>query len=185
MAFAIMFAMSGVGRASKRRSMSSLGGDRLTTGPLVLRRAARGEAQQLTALALRSKAVWGYDAQFMRRAAAELVVSERDIAQRDVFVAQVGDVLAGVAGVDHAAEPPELDLLFVDPVHKGTGVGRALLRQALVAARARGLTELAIVSDPNAEPFYLSQGAIRVGAQRSPSTGRELPLLRIATDAAG
>ena len=153
----------------------------MTSPPLVLRRAVRGEAAQLTALVLRSKAVWGYDPQFMRRAAAELMVSEQDIARRDVFVAHVGDVLAGVGGIDHAAEPPELDLLFVDPAHKGTGVGRALLACLLAAARARGLSELAIVSDPHAEPFYLSQGAVRVGAQHSPATGRELPLLRIPT----
>ncbi|MDP8909654.1 MAG: GNAT family N-acetyltransferase [Chloroflexota bacterium] len=156
----------------------------LTAAPLVLRRAVCGEARQLTALVLRSKAVWGYDSQFMRRAAAELVVSEQDIVERDVFVAQVGVVPAGVAGVDHAADPPELDLLFVDPIHKGTGIGRALLRHALAAARARGLSALAIVSDPYAEPFYISQGAIRVGAQQSSSTGRELPLLRITTDVA-
>lgn len=151
---------------------------------LVLRRAVCGEARELTALILRSKAVWGYDSQFMRRVASELVVSEPDIAERDVFVARVGDVPAGVVGVDHAADPPELDLLFVDPVHKGTGIGRALLRHALAAAHARGLSDLAIVSDPYAEPFYLSQGAIRVGSQRSSSTGRELPLLRLATNAA-
>lgn len=156
----------------------------LTAAPLVLRRAVCAEAGQLSALILRSKSVWGYDAPFMRRAAAELVVSEQDIAERDVFVAQVGDVVVGVGGVDHAAEPAELDLLFVDPVYKDMGVGRALLHQALAAARARGLSELAIVSDPNAEPFYLSQGAIRVGVQWSPSTGRDLPLLRITTDAA-
>ena len=150
---------------------------------LVLRRAVRGEAAQITALVLRSKALWGYDAHFMRRAAAELVVSEQDIAARDVFVAQARESLAGVVRIDHVAEPPEIDLLFVDPTHTGTGVGRALLRHALQAARARGLRELAIASDPHAEAFYLSQGAVRVGAQRSPSTGRELPLLRITTDA--
>jgi GNAT superfamily N-acetyltransferase len=148
---------------------------------LVIRRAVPGEADALTALVLRSKAVWGYDAQFMQRAAAELVVSEQDISSRDIFVALAGEVAAGVAGVDHLANPPELDLLFVDPVFKGTGAGRALLRHALRAARRRGLGELAIVSDPHAEGFYLSQGAVRVGVQRSESTGRELPLLRIAT----
>ncbi|MEA2130971.1 MAG: hypothetical protein QOJ85_3862 [Solirubrobacteraceae bacterium] len=152
--------------------------------PLVVCRAGCGEAAQITALVLRSKAVWGYDAQFMRRAAAELVVSEHDIAVRDVFVAHFGETLAGVVGIDHVTEPPELDLLFVDPTYMGTGVGRSLLRHALAAARARGLRELAIASDPHAEAFYVSQGAVRVGTQRSPSTGRELPLLRIATDAA-
>jgi GNAT superfamily N-acetyltransferase len=150
--------------------------------PLVLRRAVRGEAALITALVLRSKASWGYDSQFLRRAAAELIVSEQDIASRDVFVAQAGKTLAGVAGIDHVAQPPELDLLFVEPTHMGTGVGRALLRHALAAAHARGLHELTIASDPHAEAFYVAQGAIRVGTQPSPSTGRQLPLLRIATD---
>ena len=151
---------------------------------LVLRRAVCGEAAQISALVLRSKASWGYDPQFMRRAAAELAVSEQDIATRDVFVAQLGEILAGVAAIDHVAEPPEMDLLFVDPTHQGTGVGRALLRHTLQTARARGLRELAITSDPHAEAFYLSQGATRVGAQRSVSTDRQLPLLFIATDTA-
>ena len=159
--------------------MSGTSAERLSS--LVIRRALPGEADALTALVLRSKAVWGYDAQFMRRAASELVVSEQDIECRDIFVAHAGEVAAGVAGVDHLAEPPELDLLFVDPTHKGTGVGGALLRHALLAARTRGLGELAIVSDPHAEGFYRSQGAVRVGSQRSESTGRELPLMRIST----
>lgn len=153
------------------------------SAPLVLRYAVCSEAAQITALALRSKAFWGYDAQFMRHAAAELAVSEQDIADRDIFVAQAGETLIGVAGIDDVTEPPELDLLFVEPARIGDGVGRALLRHALQAARARGLRELAIASDPHAEAFYLSHGAVRVGAQRSPSTGRKLPLLRIATDA--
>jgi GNAT superfamily N-acetyltransferase len=161
-----------------------LTGSGVVSAKLALRRAVGGEAAEITALALRSKVSWGYDAQFMRRAAAELVVTEAHIATRDVFVAQAGEILVGVAGIDHLVQPPELDLLFVDPARQGTGVGGALLRRALQAAHARGLRQLAIVSDPYAEAFYLSQGAIRVGTQRSPSTGRELPLLRIATDTA-
>jgi GNAT superfamily N-acetyltransferase len=171
-------------RHRRRQEHQRVGNESAGESALVVRRAVCGEAAQITALVLRSKAVWGYEAQFMRRAAAELVVSEQDIAARDVFVAQVGETLAGVTGIDHVAKPPELDLLFVDPTHMGTGVGRALLRHALAAARARGLHELAIVSDPHAETFYLSQGAVRAGARRSASTGRELPLLCIATDAA-
>jgi GNAT superfamily N-acetyltransferase len=146
-----------------------------------VRRARSGEAAELTALVLRSKAVWGYDSEFMRRAAAELQVTEDDIRSRDILVAEAGGRLVGIAGVAHEEDPPELDLLFVDPDYKGTGLGKALLVAALAAARRRGLSELAIVSDPNAEPFYISQGAVRVGSQRSASTARQLPLLRIAT----
>jgi GNAT superfamily N-acetyltransferase len=72
-------------------------------------------------------------------------------------------------------------MLFVEPAAIGTGAGRALLRDALDRAREAGLTELVIESDPDAEPFYRSQGAEPVGTRTSWSTGRELPLLRIRT----
>ena len=35
------------------------------------------------------------------------------------------------------------------------------------------------MSDPDAEPFYVAQGAERVGARVAASTGRRLPLLRL------
>ena len=78
-------------------------------------------------------------------------------------------------------EAAELELLFVDPPAIGTGVGRALLLDALDRAREAGLGALTIESDPDAEPFYLAAGAARIGTRVSPATGRELPLLRIAT----
>jgi GNAT superfamily N-acetyltransferase len=72
-------------------------------------------------------------------------------------------------------------MLFVDPAAIGTGAGRALLRDALARAAEAGLAELVIESDPDAEPFYRAQGAVPAGTRTSWSTGRELPLLRIAT----
>jgi hypothetical protein len=92
---------------------------------LALRRAVWGEAAEITALVLRSKASWGYDAQFMRRAAPELVVTEADIATRDVFVAQAGEILAGVAGTDHLAQPPELPTSTPSPPDSTTGPANA------------------------------------------------------------
>jgi GNAT superfamily N-acetyltransferase len=62
----------------------------------------------------------------------------------------------------------------------GAGVGRTLLEAANRLARDAGVRELLIESDPQAEAFYLRQGAERIGRRTSPSTGRELPLLRLA-----
>ena len=45
----------------------------------VVRLATRGEATSLTALCLRSKAHWGYDAEFMRLSTPHITVHERDI----------------------------------------------------------------------------------------------------------
>ena len=55
--------------------------------PAQIRMAMAGEASDLTALCLRSKAHWGYDAEFMRRCVPSLTVSEQSIAQGRVLVA--------------------------------------------------------------------------------------------------
>jgi N-acetylglutamate synthase-like GNAT family acetyltransferase len=96
-----------------------------------------------------------------------------------VRVAERDGAVVGVAAVD--PEVGELELLFVEPAAIGTGVGRALLRDALEHARAAGLHTLTIESDPDAEPFYRAHGAEPTGTRISSATGRELPLLRIAT----
>jgi hypothetical protein len=36
-----------------------------------------------------------------------------------------------------------------------------------------------IESDPNAEPFYRAHGAMEIGHRTSPTTGRDLTLLRL------
>jgi len=96
-----------------------------------------------------------------------------------VRVAERDGAVVGFAAVDPEAR--ELEMLFVDPGAIGTGAGGALLRDALAAAREAGLDALLIESDPDAEPFYRSQGAQPAGTRTSWSTGRELPLLRIST----
>jgi GNAT superfamily N-acetyltransferase len=146
-----------------------------------IRPARPGEAAAITALGLRSKAHWGYDDAFMARCATELRWDEEDLERLLVHVAEQGGELLGFAAVDPAADPPELDALFVEPRAMGAGVGRALLANARAVAEAGGIAELAIDADPEAEAFYLRAGARRVGDVRSPSTGRMLPRLVIAT----
>ena len=137
-----------------------------------IRSARPGEAGALTDIALRAKAHWGYDDEFMARARPELVVEEDDL-QR-TLVAERDGAPAGFATLD--ARERELVALFVAPEAMGAGVGKALLAAAREAAGGR---ELLIESDPNAEAFYLAQGARRVGERVSTSTGRRLPLLTL------
>jgi GNAT superfamily N-acetyltransferase len=148
---------------------------------LRLRAARPGEEAALTELAVRSKGHWGHDAAFLDRARPELTVASGDLERLIVRVAERGGELLGFCAVDLDAAPPELVALFVEPAAIGTGAGRALLTAARVEAAAAGVAELAIESDPDAEPFYLANGAERAGTRTSASTGRVLPLLRIAT----
>src|SRR5258705_216002 len=55
-----------------------------------IRTAQTGEGESLSALCVRSKAHWGYDAAFMAKSAAALCVSEADIAAGRVVVAVDG-----------------------------------------------------------------------------------------------
>jgi GNAT superfamily N-acetyltransferase len=127
---------------------------------------------------MRSKAYWGYSPQFLEQAAPELTVTEDDITDGNVSVAEVGDRLVGVSVLE-LAYPAELVALFVEPDVIGQGVGRALLDHALAHAESAGITSLLIESDPNAEPFYRAQGAQEIGRRTSPTTGRDLALLRL------
>jgi GNAT superfamily N-acetyltransferase len=65
----------------------------------------------------------------------------------------------------------ELDNLWVHPRWMAQGIGRALLRHALEAARSGGASRVRVDSDPNAEPFYLACGALRTGSVPAPIPG--------------
>lgn len=151
------------------------------TAAIVLRRARAEESSLLTALALRSKAVWGYEEEFMRASAAELTVAPGDLVGRPAYVVEIEGRVAGF----YVLEPLEggdfeLDLFFVEPDSIGRGYGGALFEHALRTAAALGGRRLVIQSDPNAEAFYVRNGARRVGSRPSASIpGRVLPLLEI------
>jgi GNAT superfamily N-acetyltransferase len=122
----------------------------------LLRPARPGEAPRLSQLALRSKAYWGYDAEFLDPCRGELEVRSEQLAALRAHV------------------------LDVDPAAIGAGVGVTLFRAACEIARREGFRCLLIHSDPNAVPFYSRQGARQVGEVPSGSIpGRLLPLLAL------
>ena len=146
---------------------------------MVIREAVPQEAEILTELALRSKAVWGYSESFMARCRPLLTVTPQYIAMLPTFVA-VDSVICGFYSLKARAGELELDLLFVEPAMIRRGVGAQLLAHARAEARALGYARLIIESDPGAEPFYLRAGARRIGTIESTvEAGRLLPVLEL------
>ena len=143
-----------------------------------VRPARAGEADGLTALCLRSKAHWGYDAAFMRLSARTLKVHETDIAAGRVLVAaDGGDRPLGVACVLGDGEAVDLADMFVDPPAIGSGAGRLLFDASVVLARGLGARRMTILADPNAAPFYERMGARFLrNAPSDAIPGRLLPL---------
>lgn len=143
-----------------------------------IRRAREAEAELLTDLALRSKAVWGYSEAFLERCRPVLSVDAEYLRAHPVFVAEMEGELAGFASLRERGPDVELDLLFVEPRLLRRGIGQALLEHALRAAAASGYARMVVESDPYAEAFYLRSGGRRIGAVASTvEEGRELPLL--------
>ena len=141
------------------------------------------EAAALSALALRSKGFWGYDATFLDACRAELTLTPDQAAAARVVRGADGTVRGfHLLGPDPDGDPGsgELLMLFVDPTEIGRGIGRALLEDAVRYAARRGCSTLRVESDPGAEAFYVAHGARRVGTVPSGSVpGRELPLLEL------
>lgn len=142
------------------------------------------EAASLSALALRSKAYWGYSAEFIAACRAELTYSADQI-QGDnfrFFVAENGGSLIGFYALGQLSiDELELEALFVDPPYIGKGYGRALIEHAKRTAAELGAAFLIIQGDPNAERFYRAAGGKPTGCRESASIpGRYLPTFAIS-----
>ena len=145
---------------------------------VLLRSAQPAEAAALSALALRSKAHWGYAADFLAACEAELTWSPADL---QGYVSQVVLEDQRIAGfglyVPHSQQTVELDALFIEPWAIGRGYGRMLFNALAALAHAAGYTYMYMQSDPYAAPFYQRMGAIATGTRPSHSVeGRVLPV---------
>jgi len=155
----------------------------MTTGR-ILRLAKTAECGSLSALALRSKAYWGYDPHFLQACREELTVHPAAAAAGRVVVLVEEDTPLGFYALSpgERRDEAEISLLFVEPAAIGRGIGRALWDHAVAKARAEGLTRLKVLSDPFALGFYRAVGAtlsgkIRSGVRARDGSDRCLPVL--------
>jgi N-acetylglutamate synthase-like GNAT family acetyltransferase len=145
-----------------------------------IRQARPDDATALTELTMRSKAHWGYDDVFLSAARRELEFRpEKFQPGFHVYLLEDGEVILGFYSLIPRGEEVELHDLFVEPGHIGTGCGKRLWDHAMTVARQLGFHTVIFTADPNAEPFYLRQGAVRVGQTASTiSADRMLPLMQ-------
>lgn len=85
-----------------------------------------------------------------------------------VFVATVPDGEAvGCCALCHHGDYGELKRMYVQPTHRRSGIGGALLRRVEQEARASGLSKLRLetgISQPEAIRLYAYHGFVRCGA---------------------
>ena len=149
---------------------------------LTIRRAQREEAACLTEIAFAAKRHWGYPESWLEAWRTDLTITPEFIARHEVFVAIEHDQPVGFYALVTSEGITELDHLWVLPEWMGKGIGRRLLTQAIDRARALNIATVEIVSDPNAEAFYLKAGARKIGEVPSAVEGQQRCLPRLAID---
>jgi len=142
-----------------------------------IRRARTEDAPALTALIHRSKAYQGY----YRPIIEDYVVTADQVQAEHIYLAEQDALLLGFYSLVYEGPEAELALLFVDNEAQGQGLGATLFRHMQQLSAALGVTQVKIIAHPQAEGFYLRQGALRVGTD--PPLGKvtwERPILRVS-----
>jgi GNAT superfamily N-acetyltransferase len=142
-------------------------------------RAKPQDAEALTEIAHAAKRHWGYPERWIQGWRDILTVRPEFIAANVAYSAIENDRAVGFYLLTTEDDGLHLDHLWIAPHAMGRGIGRALFEHAIEETRRLGHRTLMIEADPNAEGFYASMGARRVGQVviEIEGQGRELPLL--------
>lgn len=135
------------------------------------------DAALLRDLLITSKGYWGYSQEQLEKWRSNLTFKEEYIARNTVkLIVKENDVIGFFALVK--GDSNELDHLWLLPNAIGKGYGNRAFDQILAECEALGISDFFIISDPDAEGFYLKKGALKVGEIYSEPQQRMLPKLK-------
>ena len=125
---------------------------------ITIRFGLRHEREALEELQRRASLMWEEYRPYLLASPEAIELPLAQLRDGRVRVAQMAGRVAGFSALLPKDGFCELDGLFVEPQMWGRGVGRALIGDALVQARAQGAATLATVANPRAEGFYEKLG---------------------------
>jgi N-acetylglutamate synthase-like GNAT family acetyltransferase len=147
-----------------------------------IRKASTADAATLTQIAHDAKRHWGYPKHWIEHWQDDLTITPEFVAANQVYVAESESELLGFYALIIRDDKAELDHLWVAPAHIGTGVGKKLFLHAMQSAAERRVSEVEILSDPNAEGFYRKMDAHQIGETVSEIDGQPRALPRLTVD---
>lgn len=137
------------------------------------------DANKLTEIALKAKAYWGYSNHLIESWQEDLTITSVMISESYIFKFLVDDTIVGFYFLNPLIEKSiELEMLFVLPAFIGKGIGKQLLIHAFQKARTLKASTMTLLADPNAVPFYNSQGFYTIDNKESSIIGRFLPVMQ-------
>ena len=138
------------------------------------------DAQVLTQIALESKAHWGYTAEQLKSWTEDLTVLPETFDSWRGSKFMIANEIAGFYLLNRVnARTCYLEFLFVRPKFIGKNIGKQLIVHAITSCRTNNCEVLNVLSDPNAESFYLKHGFKTMYQTESSIPGRFLPEMEI------
>lgn len=134
-------------------------------------------AELLRNVLIASKGYWGYSQEQLEKWRSNLNFEEEYITRNTVrLILKDNEVIGFFAIVK--GDSNELDHFRLLPKAIGKGYGNLVFEKILAECELLDMAEFYIISDPDAEGFYLKKGALKVGEVYSEPQQRMLPKLK-------
>jgi len=141
-------------------------------------------AELLRDTLIASKGYWGYSQEQLEVWRSNLKFEEEYIVRNTVKLILKDNEMIGFFAIVKG-DSDELDHLWLLPKAIGKGYGNLVFDQILSECNKLKISSFYIISDPDAEGFYLKKGALKVGEVYSEPQQRMLPklkfVMRVAT----
>lgn len=128
-----------------------------------IREARRNEVEELNELAIMSKSIWGYSAEFLERCRPHIRVDDQYLQRWPVRVATLEDRPVGFYSLKVVQGDNRLDNLWIHPDYIKQGIGRKLFRDAIRVAKAMKWQYFRMAGEPESVGFYKKQRASLIG----------------------
>jgi len=145
--------------------------------PAKITKAFLSEIEILNKISIASKAYWGYPREWMEKWHDELILKPSDFENHTIFKIEEEGRIIGFCVMTEHPNTYEILHLWVLPDFIGKGYGKQLLYETIKQVVTKN-KPIIVVADPNAEPFYASQGFVTFDRVESEPKGRFLPVMR-------
>lgn len=131
----------------------------------------------LNVISVASKRHWGYPDEWIDNWKDDLTITENFLSENQIFKLKITGKIIGFCAISEDEIQYEVEHLWVLPDYIGKGYGKLLLKESLHKAVVKNKPVI-VIADPNAEPFYASQGFKTFEKMESFPKGRFLPIMR-------
>lgn len=128
---------------------------------------------------IESKGYWGYSREQLEQWRLTLIFEEEYLTHNTIKLVMLESEVIGFFALIKG-DVGKLDHLWLLPAFIGKGYGNLVFDEILSECKAQNILELYIISDPDAEGFYLKAGALKVGQLYSEHQKRMLPKLKLS-----